>query len=77
MEIKNKCEECKLVKYRIDQLEGDMTEIKKAMQQLEDKAGIDPRIWVAIISLIGIIVSTFGSVAGTIFTSYFKAQWGL
>lgn len=58
-----------LLEYRMNVVEKDMAEVKKALQELKDK-GVDPKIYVAIVGFLGVAFSTIGSVLGTVLTAY-------
>ena len=52
-----------------------MEELKNEIKQIKEtvaKTGINPTIWVAVIGLLGVIFSTFGSVLGQIIVTWAK-----
>ena len=54
--------------FRIKTLEGDMKEVQGSL------ASINPKIWVAVIALIGGVFSTVGTITGIFIVAYFKSK---
>lgn len=59
------------IELKFKTLEENIKEIKANIKELKDNNG---KIPVAIISLIGVVFATIGSLAGTIITAIFKAN---
>jgi len=51
---------------RIERLEGEMQEVKKAQT--------NPALWVALFGVVGTMVSTLGAFCGVVAVAYFKAR---
>lgn len=61
------------INLRFEHLEDTMEEIKKELEFIKNNQK-DPKIYVAIFSLIGVMFATLGSILGTVITAVCKAN---
>ena len=54
---------------RLDNLEEDMSELKKTVEALRSK-GINPGVYIGIFSFFGVCFSTVGSIIGALLSAY-------
>lgn len=67
-----------LIEHRLKAVENDMHEVKITLEDMKlviadmKSKGVDPKVYAAVFGLIGIVVSTCGSIFTTIIMAMFK-----
>ncbi len=56
------------INFRVQTLEADMKEVQTSLRS------INPKLWVAVLALVGSVVATFGSVLGVVLVAYMKSR---
>lgn len=66
-----------LMEHRLKAVESDMHDVKNTLEEMKlaiadmKSKGVDPKIYAAVFGLIGIVVSTFGSIITTVIMAMF------
>jgi ABC-type lipoprotein release transport system permease subunit len=67
----HECRDHRAHVVRLNNLEENMSELKKAVDILE-RRGINPGVYVGVFSFFGVCFSTLGSIIGVVLSAYFK-----